>query len=113
MLRMCECGRDVGSEVFLLGSALSDGHSSFMSVHCTHNFCARPNRANESIVLPSTQYFLAGRMQIEGMLKLGCVASLDVAQRRVSIDYAGIAQVLQRHLILGLAQPVQIPEAQQ
>lgn len=41
------------------------------------------------------------------MLELSSVAALGVAQRRVGVHDAQIAQVLQRHQVLALAQAVQ------
>jgi len=41
------------------------------------------------------------------VLELRRVAALGVAQRRVGVDDAQVAQVLQRHQVLGLAQAVQ------
>ncbi len=50
---------------------------------------------SRSSVVPSTSH-------------LCCVASLDVAERRVGVHDAGVTQVLQRHQVLLLAQPVQV-----
>jgi hypothetical protein len=48
-------------------------------------------------------------MQVKGVLELCSVTSLDIAQRGVGVHNAGIAQILERHEVLVLAQAVQIP----
>ena len=46
------------------------------------------------------------------MLKLGGVASLHVAKWRIRIDDSLVAQVLERHQVLGLIQAVQPASAE-
>lgn len=59
------------------------------------------------VVVPAGDDLLAGGAQDERVFELGCVAALDVAEWRIRVDDALIAQVLQRHLVLCCAGPVQ------
>lgn len=60
-----------------------------------------------SVVVPSAHHLLAGGPQQDGVLELGGVAALGVAERRVRVHDAQVAQVLQRHQVLALAEAVQ------
>mmetsp|Transcript_21513 Transcript_21513/g.36891 ORF Transcript_21513/g.36891 Transcript_21513/m.36891 type:complete len:201 (-) Transcript_21513:1009-1611(-) len=60
------------------------------------------------VVVAAGDDLLAGGAEIDGVLELGDVAALDVAQRRVRLDDAGVHEVLQRHQVLGLPKPVQV-----
>lgn len=60
-----------------------------------------------SVVVSPTHHLLAGGPEQDGVLKLSRVAALSVAQRGVGVHDAQVAQVLQRHQVLALAQAVQ------
>lgn len=60
-----------------------------------------------SVVVSPAHHFLAGGPEQDGVLKLGRVAALSVAQRRVGVHDAQVAQALQRYQVLALAQTVQ------
>lgn len=60
-----------------------------------------------SVIGAAADDFLAGRPQQDGVLELGRVAALDVAQRRVRVDDALVAQVLERHQVFRLVQTVE------
>lgn len=60
-----------------------------------------------SVVRAATDHLLAGGPQHHGVLVLGRVAALDVAERRIGLHDLLVTQVLQRHQVLGLAQSVQ------
>lgn len=55
---------------------------------------------------------LASGTKHDGVLELGGVAALDVAQWRVRVHDLLVAQILQCHLVLALAQAVQPPLAE-
>lgn len=70
-------------------------------------------RPAEWLVVISARYdLLASGSEQDGVLKLRCVAALDVAERRVGIDYAFVAQVLQRHGVASRARALQPPLAE-
>lgn len=60
-----------------------------------------------SVVISPAHHLLAGGPEQDGVLELSSVAALGVAQRRVGVHDAQVAQVLQRHQVLALAQAVQ------
>lgn len=60
-----------------------------------------------SVVVSPAHHLLAGGPEQDGVLKLSGVAALGVAQRGVGVHDAQVAQVLQRHQVLALAQTVQ------
>ena len=60
-----------------------------------------------SIIIAATYHFFAGRPQQDRVLELSRVASFNVAQRRVRIDDAFIAQILEGHQVLGLSESVE------
>lgn len=60
-----------------------------------------------SVVVSPTHHLLAAGPEQDGVLKLSRVAALGVAQRGVGVHDAQVAQVLQRHQVLALAQTVQ------
>ena len=60
-----------------------------------------------SVVVSPAHHLLAGGPEEDGVLELGCDAPLGVTERRVRVDDAQVTQVLQRHQVLALAQPVQ------
>ena len=59
------------------------------------------------VVVPPADHLLAGGAEQDGVLVLGSVAALDVAQRGVGLHYSNIAQVLQTHQVLGLSKSAQ------
>lgn len=61
------------------------------------------------VVITTRQDLLASWVEVECVLKLGHIAATGVTQRRVWVDNALIAQVLERHLVLALPQAIQIP----
>lgn len=60
-----------------------------------------------SVVVSPAHHLLAGGPEQDGVLELSGVAALGVAERRVGVHDAEVAQVLQRHQVLALAQAVQ------
>lgn len=60
-----------------------------------------------SVVVSPAHHLLAGGPEQDGVLKLSGVAALGVAERRVGVHNAQVAQVLQGHQVLALAQAVQ------
>ena len=62
-----------------------------------------------SIIITARQNLLSHGVQVEGVLILGNIRAPDIAQRRVGVHNSCVAQILQSHLVLGLAQPVQEP----
>lgn len=62
---------------------------------------------NALIIISTRKNLLAGWTQDESMLKLCCVAALDITQRWIGVDDANIAQVFQSHEVLALAQTIQ------
>ena len=60
-----------------------------------------------SIVVAAGEHLFTRRPEQKGVLELRCVAALDVAQWRVWIDYAEVAEVLQGHEVLRLAESIQ------
>lgn len=64
------------------------------------------------IVGASADNLLASGTQHNGVLELSGVAALDVTQWRVRIYDLLVAQILQSHLVLALAQAVQPPLAE-
>lgn len=63
--------------------------------------------AGLSVVASAAHHLLAGGPEQDGVFKLSCVAALAVAQRGVGVHDAQVAQVLQSHQVLALAQAVQ------
>ena len=61
------------------------------------------------IIVTARQDLLARWVQVECVLKLGHIGTASVAQGRVWIDDALVAQVLECHLVLGLTKAIQIP----
>ena len=68
---------------------------------------SRRRGAQRSVVLPPAHHLLTGGSQHYGVLVLGRVAALDVAERRVRLHDVLLTEVLERHQVLGLAEPVQ------
>lgn len=64
------------------------------------------------IIIAAGEHLLAGGSQEDGVLVLRYVASLLVAERRVGLHDAHLAQVLQRHEVLLLAGAVEPPSAE-
>lgn len=60
-----------------------------------------------SVVVSSAHHLLAGGPEQDGVLELSGVAALGVAERRVGVHDAQVAQVLQGHQVLAFAQAVQ------
>lgn len=60
-----------------------------------------------SVVVSPAHHLLAGGPEQDGVLELSGVAALGVAEGRVGVHDAKVAQVLQRHQVLALAQTVQ------
>lgn len=60
-----------------------------------------------SVVVSPAHHLLAGGPEQDGVLELSGVAALGVAEGRVGVHDAQVAQVLQRHQVLALAQTVQ------
>lgn len=60
-----------------------------------------------SVVVSPAHHLLAGGPEQDGVLKLSGVAALGVAQRGVGVHDAQVAQILQGHQVLALAQTVQ------
>lgn len=60
-----------------------------------------------SVVVSPAHHLLAGGPEQDGVLELSSVAALGVAEGRVGVHDAKVAQVLQRHQVLALAQTVQ------
>lgn len=63
--------------------------------------------ASVSVIVTARNDFFAGGPQDERMLELSCVAALNVDQRRVRFHGTLVAEVLQRHLVLGAADAIQ------
>lgn len=59
------------------------------------------------IIVTAGNYFFTCRAQNERMLELSGVTAFDVDQRRIRFHGAFLAEILQRHLILGAADAVQ------
>lgn len=59
------------------------------------------------VIVAATEHLLARGSQQYGVLVLGGVAAFDVAQWRVRIDDAHVAEILQTHQIFGLLEAVQ------
>lgn len=66
----------------------------------------------ESVVIPPADDLLAGGAEQDGVLELRRVGALDVAQGRVRIHDAEVAQVLQSHQVFALPQAIQPPAAE-
>ncbi len=49
------------------------------------------------VIVSSADHLFAGGSQQDGVFKLGRVAAFGVAQRRVGVDDAQVAEVLQCH----------------
>ena len=60
------------------------------------------------VVAAARQHLLASGVQVDGVLVLRHVGALDIAERRVRVHDAHIAQVLERHLVLALTEPVEV-----
>lgn len=60
-----------------------------------------------SVVVSTAHHLLAGGPEQDGVFKLSRVAALAVAQWGVGVHDAQVAQVLQSHQVLALAQAVQ------
>lgn len=67
---------------------------------------------SELVVVAPADDLLAGGAQQDGVLELRRVGALDVAQGRVGIHDAQVAQVLQRHQVFALPQAIQPPPAE-
>lgn len=60
-----------------------------------------------SVVVSPAHHFLAGGPEQDGVLELSGVAALGVAEGGVRVHDTQVAQVLQGHQVLALAQAVQ------
>lgn len=60
-----------------------------------------------SVVVSTAHHLLAGGPEQDGVLKLSSVAALGVAEGRVGVHDAQVAQVLQGHQVLALTQAVE------
>lgn len=60
-----------------------------------------------SVVVSAAHHLFAGGPEQDGVLELSGVAALCVAEGRVGVHDAQVAQVLQGHQVLALAQAVQ------
>lgn len=60
-----------------------------------------------SVVVSPAHHLLAGGPEQDGVLELSGVAALGVAEGRVGVDDTQVAQVLQGHQVLALAETVQ------
>lgn len=60
-----------------------------------------------SVVVSPAHHLLAGGPEQDGVLELSGVAALGVAERGVRVHDTQVAQVLQGHQVLALAQTVQ------
>lgn len=60
-----------------------------------------------SVVVSAAHHLLAGGPEQDGVFELSCVAALAVAEWGVGVHDAQVAQVLQSHQVLALAQAVQ------
>lgn len=83
--------------------------------HAAHTLrtCSRQLGGECSLVVVSTRHDLLARgAQQDGVLELSCVTSLDVAERRVGVHYALVAQVLESHGVARRARALQPPLAE-
>lgn len=60
-----------------------------------------------SVVVSTAHHLLAGGPEQDGVLELSGVAALGVAEGRVGVHDAQVAQVFEGHQVLALAQAVQ------
>lgn len=64
-------------------------------------------QASQLIIITTGYDLLASRSQHNGVLILGRITSLDVAQWRIRLDNALVAQILQCHLVFRGASAIQ------